>query len=134
MSFVEIELSAMRLSNVNALLTAVVLLLAGCGTAVVPPILLESGRMVYPSASREAKVEGSVLVSYDVSEEGEVSNIRVVSSTPNDVFDQAAIDFVSTWRFQPQKRDGVPETVENIQSRISFTLQDGDMSYLEFIE
>lgn len=124
----------MRLSKGNVLITVAVLLMVSCGTTVVPPILLESGRLVYPPASREAKVEGSVLLSYDVSEEGKVSNIRIVSSTPRDVFDQAAIDFVSTWRFQPQKRAGVPETVEKVQSRISFTLQDGDMSYLEFIE
>ena len=115
-------------------LIAVVLLLASCGTSVVPPILLESGRLVYPPDSRDAKVEGSVLVTYDVSEDGEVSNIRVLSSSPVGVFDQAAIDFVRTWRFQPQKRTGVPESVKSIQSRISFTLEDGDASYLEFIE
>lgn len=115
-------------------LIVALLLLASCGTPVVPPILLESGRMAYPPESREANVEGSVLVAYDVSEEGEVSNIRVLSSTPTDVFDSAAIDFVRTWRFQPQKRNGVPEAVENVESRISFTLEHGDASYLEFIE
>ena len=111
-----------------------VLLLANCGTSVVPPILLESGRLVYPSESREAKVEGSVLVVYNVNEEGLVSNIRVVSSSPAGVFDQAAIEFIRTWRFQPQKRSGVAEAVENVESRISFTLEDGEASYLEFIE
>lgn len=115
-------------------LIAVLLLMVSCGSAVVPPILLESGRLVYPPESREASVEGSVLVAYDVNEAGEVSNIRVLSSTPTGVFDAAAIDFVRTWRFQPQKRSGVPEAVENIESRISFTLEDGDASYLEFIE
>ncbi len=124
----------MRPNMVGTLLLAVLLLQTSCGTSVVPPILLESGRMVYPPESREAKVEGSVLVQYDVSEEGLVSNIRVVSSSPSDVFDEAAISFVRTWRFQPQKRSGVPEAVENVQSRISFTLDDGDASYLEFIE
>lgn len=124
----------MRSKTVAFLLIVVLFSLASCGTSVVPPILLESGRMVYPSESREAKVEGSVLVSYDVNEEGLVSNIRVLSSSPTGVFDEAAIQFVRTWRFQPQKRSGIPEAVENVQSRISFTLDDGDASYLEFIE
>ncbi|MCY3857410.1 MAG: energy transducer TonB [Gammaproteobacteria bacterium] len=115
-------------------LIAILLLLASCGTSVVPPILLESGRLVYPPDSRDANVEGSVLVAYTVNEDGEVSNVRVLSSTPTGVFDEAAIDFVRTWLFQPQKRSGVPEPVENVQSRISFTLEDGEASYLEFIE
>ncbi|MCY4095246.1 MAG: energy transducer TonB [Gammaproteobacteria bacterium] len=115
-------------------LIAILLLLISCGTTVVPPILLESGRMVYPPESRDANVEGSVLVAYTVNEDGEVSNVRVLSSTPEGVFDEAAIDFVRTWLFQPQKRSGVPEVVENVQSRISFTLEDGEASYLEFIE
>ena len=123
----------MRPNPVPVLLLTV-LLLASCGTSVVPPILLESGRLVYPAESREAKVEGSVLVIYDVNEEGLVGNIRVVSSSPVGVFDQAAIEFVRTWRFQPQKRSGVAEAVENVESRISFTLEDGEASYLEFIE
>lgn len=124
----------MPANKVAIQLTAALLLLASCGTSVVPPILLESGRLVYPSESREAKVEGSVLLAYDVNVEGKVSNIRVLSSSPAGVFDEAAIDFVRTWRFQPQKRSGLPEAVEGIQSRISFTLEDGDASYLEFIE
>ena len=115
-------------------LIAVLFLLTSCGTSVVPPILLESGRLIYPSESRDENVEGSVLITYDIDEEGEVSNIRVVSSTPTGVFDDAAVNFVRTWRFQPQKRSGEPEAVENIQSRISFTLEDGEASYLEFIE
>lgn len=124
----------MRPNTIALQLIVVLFSLASCGTTVVPPILLESGRMVYPSESREAKVEGSVLVSYDVNEEGLVSDVRVLSSSPTGVFDQAAIEFVRTWRFQPQKRSGIPEAVENVQSRISFTLDDGDASYLEFIE
>ena len=124
----------MPLNKVAIQLIGSFLVLASCGTSVVPPILLESGRMVYPPESREAKVEGSVLVAYDVSEDGRVSNIRVLSSSPDGVFDGAAIDFVRTWRFQPQKRSGIPEAVEDLQSRISFTLEDGDASYLEFIE
>lgn len=124
----------MRPNMVGTLLLAVILLQASCGTSVVPPILLESGRMVYPPEPHDAKVEGSVLVQYDVDEEGLVSNIRVISSSPTGVFDKAAVEFVRTWRFQPQKRSGVAEAVENVQSRISFTLDDGDASYLEFIE
>ncbi|MCY4130582.1 MAG: energy transducer TonB [Gammaproteobacteria bacterium] len=124
----------MPVNKVAIQLIVALLLLASCGTSVVPPILLESGRLVYPPESREANVEGSVLVVYDVSEVGEVSNVRVISSSPAGVFDEAAIKFVRTWRFQPQKRSGSPEAVQDIQSRISFTLEDGDASYLEFIE
>ena len=108
--------------------------MAGCGTSVVPPILLESGRLAYPPNPKAARIEGSVVVVYNISVGGEVSDIRIVSAEPEGVFEDAAVAFVQTWRFQPQKRSGVAEAVTDIQSRISFTLADGEASYLEFIE
>ena len=108
--------------------------MVGCGTSVVPPILLESGRMPYPEEQRKTKVEGSVLVAYDILVDGYVSNVRVISSNPEGVFDAAALHFVRSWRFQPRKRNGVPEVATDMESRISFTLSDGDASYLDFIE
>ncbi len=113
---------------------ALVALLSGCSVGVVPPILLESGRLSYPQAQQDAKVEGSVLVTYDVSVEGKTVNIRVINSAPPNVFNAAAVAFVRTWRFQPQKRGGIPEAVKDLQSRISFTLAEGDASYLDFIK
>lgn len=107
--------------------------LSACGSAVVPPILLESGRLEYPAPQRDEKVSGWVLLSYNVNRDGVVSDIAVVDAQPAEVFNQAAMDFVRTWRFQPQKRQGVPEAVTNMQSRITFTLDDTATSYDTFI-
>lgn len=115
------------------LLIAFLLWLAACGSALVPPILLESGSLVYPEAQKNAEIQGWVLVAYDVDQTGEVNNVRVADSYPKGVFDQAAIEFVRTWRFQPQKRAGTPEAVPNMQSRISFTLDHAASSYDSFI-
>ena len=124
----------MRSTAYSALFSICLISLVSCAASFVKPILLESGRLTYPEEQREANVEGSVLITYDIDVDGKVRNIRVFSSNPPQVFDEAAINFVRTWRFQPQKRDGVPESVANVESRISFTLEDGSASYLDFIE
>lgn len=108
--------------------------LFGCGSATVPPILLESGELEYPAEQREAKVQGYVIVAYDVTETGTVMNVRIVEAQPSDVFDEEAVAYVKSWTFQPRKREGVPEAVQNMQSRITFVLDEGDASYKEFIK
>lgn len=100
--------------------------LVACASAVVPPILLTSGKLVYPESQMQAAVEGEVLVTYDIDSNGVVSNVRVVESDASAGFGDAAVRFVQTWRFQPQKRSGVPEAVYGIQSRISFVLDSGE--------
>ncbi len=51
--------------------------------------------------------EGSVTVQFVVQANGRVSNARVVESTSS-VFDSAALEAVSKWRFEPGERGGQP--------------------------
>ncbi|MEZ4601038.1 MAG: energy transducer TonB [Syntrophotaleaceae bacterium] len=64
---------------------------------------------VYPYDARQKGIEGVVMVKFLVDGEGRVTRVSVVDSKPPDVFDQAALDAVRQWRFQPASLDG--ETV-----------------------
>ena len=116
-------------------LVVVACILSACASSVVPPILLNSGELVYPKSEMRAAVEGVVTISYDIDERGYVTNVQIVDSGPSREFGIAAVKFVRTWRFQPQKRSGVPEPVYGVESRISFVLDSGEApSYLEYVK
>jgi protein TonB len=60
----------------------------------------------YPAAARTAKLEGRVTLQGMVEIDGTVTEITVLQS-PNKVFDQAAIDALKRFRFEPARRNGV---------------------------
>lgn len=60
----------------------------------------------YPEACRSRGVEGIVVVEFDVTPEGNVSNPRVTSS-PNGCFNRAVIKAVSGWKYPPASGGGM---------------------------
>lgn len=59
----------------------------------------------YPFALRQAGIEGSVNVEFDVDATGRVVSARVLNSTNRD-FEDAAVRAVLKWRFEPGRRHG----------------------------
>ncbi|RYZ85931.1 MAG: energy transducer TonB [Proteobacteria bacterium] len=53
----------------------------------------------YPAKAAADKIEGFVTLSFKVSKDGSVQNVKVTESSPPQVFDEAAIDAVSKWSF-----------------------------------
>ncbi len=60
----------------------------------------------YPDKARRKRVQGTVVLEGTVDAEGKVKGIEVVRSVPE--LDQAAIDAVQTWKYEPATVDGVP--------------------------
>lgn len=102
------------------------LMLAGCASDSRPLQLLSGTGAVYPPDARAEGVEGYVVVSYDVDDQGRVDNTRVVEADPPDVFDESALQAVSRWRFRPPERDGEPQPVTGLRSRLDFVLKGAD--------
>ena len=53
------------------------------------------------------KTSGYVIVKFDIGDNGRVSNVEVVESTPPGVFDDAALTAVRKWVYEPRKENGV---------------------------
>ena len=62
--------------------------------------------------ARVARVEGRVIVQAVILMDGSVGDVEVLSSQPSDMgFEQAAIDAVRQWRFEPATQAGRPVDV-----------------------
>jgi TonB family protein len=71
-----------------------------------PPRVLKMVPPVYPEAARAAKVEGVVILEAETDVNGQVQNTRILRSVP--LLDQAAIDCVRQWVYEPFKIDNKP--------------------------
>ncbi|MEX0644768.1 MAG: energy transducer TonB [Parvularculaceae bacterium] len=64
----------------------------------------------YPEACRAKNAEGAVVVRYDVTDRGEVVNVRIISSAHH-CFDRPVIKTVLDWKYPPgQPRRGVEQS------------------------
>jgi|GEM_PF-2896098 len=77
------------------------------------PLRIEAPR--YPTQAHRANIEGFAVVAFIVDVYGETKDIRVVESSPGDVFDRAAREAVERWRFEPRVVDGRPVATEVTQ-------------------
>ena len=81
-------------------------------------------RMVQPTYPRNASrrgIEGWVHLSFNITPNGDVADIEVVESTPEETFEEAAITAVSGWKYLPRTVDGVPAR-EAMEVRLQFRL------------
>ena len=74
-----------------------------------PPKLIKKVDPVYPEEARQAKVEGVVILECTTDAYGSVTNVKVLRSVP--ALDQAAIDAVKQWVYEPMIIDGKPRGV-----------------------
>jgi len=63
-------------------------------------------RPIYPDLARQARVQGTVILEAIIDSLGNVTDVRVLRSVP--LLDQAAIDAVRKWKYEPTRLNGVP--------------------------
>ncbi len=72
----------------------------------------------YPPAAFRSRIEGWVEIDYTVDESGATRDLAVVASSPEGVFDAAAMEAVASWRYRPRVLNGRP-----VRERASVTLR-----------
>lgn len=90
------------------------------GTNLPPPKKTKDVMPVYPTAAREARVQGIVLIETTIGPDGRVVDAQVVRSIPE--LDEAALEAVRQWEFTPTLLNGKAVTVV-MTVTINFTLQ-----------
>ncbi len=71
---------------------------------------------VYPELARRAKVSGIVMLEANINEAGEVTSVRIIRGHP--LLDQAAVEAVKQWRYEPTYVNGVAVPVVATQTVI----------------
>jgi protein TonB len=84
-----------------------------------PPRKIADVPPVYPAAAQDARVGGVVILEIVIDETGHVSEARVTRSVP--LLDQAAVDAVRQWEYEPTLLNGVPVSV-TMHVTVNFTL------------
>lgn len=62
----------------------------------------------YPQRALAAGIEGQVTLSFTITAEGRVENLRVTDATPRGVFEREARRAAARWRFAPRRENGQP--------------------------
>jgi TonB family protein len=90
------------------------------GGEVREPRRLKAVKPTYPAIARQARVQGIVILECTISAQGRVADVRVLRSIP--LLDQAAIDAVKQWEYEPTLLNGVPVPVI-MTVTVNFTLK-----------
>ena len=76
----------------------------------------------YPALARQARIQGSVLLQAEISKDGSIQNLRLISGHP--MLAPAAIEAVKQWKYKPYFLNGEPVEVET-QITVNFSLSGG---------
>lgn len=82
----------------------------------------------YPREAKNAQVEGTVYLEFDISKRGIPRNIRILESQPEGVFDVAAINAVKKWRYARKFSNGEAIETPNFRNRVNFRLDEMNLA------
>ena len=78
------------------------------GDVDVKPVALFRARPVYPPRAMAKNITGVVKFKFLVDTDGMVKSIEITAADPQGVFEEATVNSVRQWRFQPAKVKGEP--------------------------
>ena len=73
-----------------------------------PPQASYQAPMAFPPRARAQGVEGYVVFSLLIGVTGEIEQLEIVESYPENVFDEAATQGINQWKFEPAMYQGQP--------------------------
>ncbi len=76
----------------------------------------------YPASASDRGIAGWVDVQFLVNTDGSLSEVTIVGAQPVGVFEQAALDAVRRWRYQPVLHDGEAST-QRARVRVRFAVK-----------
>ncbi|EOG1498637.1 energy transducer TonB [Vibrio vulnificus] len=76
----------------------------------------------YPAKAKKRRIEGYVILKFDIDETGRTKNIEVVEAQPARFFERNAMDAIKRWRYQPQIVDGQAQTIYGYTTKIEFKM------------
>jgi protein TonB len=91
------------------------------GGDVAAPNKISAPQPQYTEIARKARIQGVVIVQAIINKQGNVTDVKVLKGLPMGL-DQAAVDAIRKWRFEPATLNGKPVDVY-YNLTVNFTLQ-----------
>jgi protein TonB len=117
--------------DLSSSMTAMAISMPSINTMATPSIA-ESGDMMatplyraeprYPRKALRLRKQGYVLLSFDISEAGRVSNIEVLEMEPKHLFEKEARQALKKWKYKPMLIDGKPVRQTGQKIRLDFKM------------
>jgi bla regulator protein BlaR1 len=76
----------------------------------------------YPVEAARDNQEGSVILQFDVTQDGSTDNIEVIESFPQQVFDKNAITALKQWTYKPRIQGGQAQRQSGLKVQLDFRL------------
>ncbi len=83
---------------------------------------------LYPNEAAQQGISGSVVLKYDIDARGNTSNISVMSSTPDNMFNKSAQNALAQWQYEPSK-NGFKDILVQLDFKI-----DAESAKLDLVE
>lgn len=105
---------------------ATMVFLIGCAATPLPDradaSLQARANPTYPAYAAKNNIEGYVQMRFDIDEDGDPVNIKVINSVPEKIFDQAAIKALSNWKYAPKVVNGVAVVQKDQVVRLDYNI------------
>jgi len=72
------------------------------------PKVISRSPLEYPASALKDGIKGYVIINLLIDKDGSVELAKILESQPSDVFDNAALNAVRSWRFSPAKYKNKP--------------------------
>jgi bla regulator protein BlaR1 len=76
----------------------------------------------YPIEAAQNKLEGSVILQFDIAKDGSTVNIQVIESFPQQVFDKNAITALKQWTYKPRVQGGQAQRQTGLTVQLDFRM------------
>jgi len=77
----------------------------------------------YPPRAQSRGIQGWALVQFTITPQGTVKDAKVIDAEPKGMFDDAAVNAVSKWKYNPKVEEGSPVERRGVQVKLTFKLE-----------